>query len=406
MPDCRHRLLPYVVIAASLVLVAAGCSKEANKSGGAGGPVPVSTLTASMRAVPLLLESVGRAEGSREVEIRARVSGILEKQTYSEGGTVKRGAVLFNIDPAPYEIALAHARAALAQQEATAKQARRESERLVGLAKQNAVSRRVADDALSALDSAQAGLLAAQADVREAELNLSYTKVIAPIAGVAGRSLHSEGSLVTAGTDSGLLTTLTQSDPLWVRFAMSDAEYAALRDASAGESNDEGSAALRATGSQSNRSSSLSVQLLHKDGKPYPTAGRINFAGSEIDTQLGTIQLRAEFPNPDLGILPGEYLRVRMSVGSVPAIVVPQTAVLQSPRGAYVWIINDKQQAEQRIVQPGAWIGGDWQIRAGLAEGDTIIVDNLLKLKPGAAVQAQSTQAQSTQATGTQPAQP
>jgi membrane fusion protein (multidrug efflux system) len=348
--------------------------------------VAVSTLQARQRPVPLVFDAVSRTEGSREVEVRARVSGILDKQTYSEGTMVKRGEVLFHIDPAPFEIALAHARAALAEQQAASMQARRNADRLATLVAQKAVSRSVADDALSALDSAQAAVLAAQANVREAELNLSYTKVTASIGGIAGRALHSEGSLVTAGTDSSLLTTVTQSDPLWVRFAVSDDEFAALRAATREAVQNGGTATPQARASGS---AALTIELLQKNGEPYPHRGRVNFAGSEVDTRLGTIQLRAEFPNPDLGILPGEYLRVRLSGGAQAAMVVPQTAVLQGPQGPYVWIVNDKDQAEQRRVQTGAWIGADWQIRSGLAEGDAVIVDNLLKLKSGQAVQAQ-----------------
>jgi len=394
MHDFRTPLLPYVL--AATVALLTGCGKQTQGSGDNKGPVSVSTLTATKQMVPLLIESVGRAEGSREIEIRARVSGILEKQTYSEGSTVKRGDVLFHIDPAPFEIALAHAKAALAQQQATAKQAKRDSERLSALAAQNAVSRRQADDASSALDNANAGLLAAKANVREAELNLSYTRVTAPIGGIAGRSVHSEGSLVTAGTDSGLLTTVVQNDPLWVRFAMSQAEFAVLRDA--GSASAEGDQASPPAPDSKAANQALTVQLLRQDGKPYPDPGRLNFSASEIDTQLGTIQLRAQFPNPNLGILPGEYLRVRLSVGAQPAIVVPQAAVQQSPKGPFVWIVNDKQQAEQRIVQTGAWVGSDWQVRSGLNEGDRVIIDNLLKVKAGTVVAPQPAQ-QASQAT-------
>jgi len=385
MHDFGRPTTLYVFVAAMALL--AGCGKQSQQNNDGDGPVPVSTLTASKRTVPLLIESVGRAEGSRQIEIRARVSGILEKQTYSEGSTVKHGDVLFHIDPAPFEITLAHAKAALAQQDATVKQAQRDSVRLSALAAQNAVSRRQADDALSALDNAKAGLLAAQANVREAELNLSYTKVTAPIGGIAGRSVHSEGSLVTAGTDSGLLTTVVQSDPLWVRFAMSESEYAALRDAR-GSEDEQRPAAARVP---KDPGKALTVQLLLRDGKPFANPGRVNFAASEIDTQLGTIQLRAEFPNPSLDILPGEYVRVRLSIGAQPAIVVPQVAVQQSPKGAFVWVVNDKHQAEQRIVQTGAWVGSDWQVRAGLNEGDQVIVDNLLRVKAGSSVKVQST---------------
>ncbi len=373
-------------LSALTTLSACGGKKEEQKQGE---PVSVATLTAAPRDIPLTVELVGRTEGSREVEVRARVSGILEKRTYAEGSSVKRGEVLFVIDPAPYEIALAHARAALAEQQAAVQQAQRNADRLEALAKQNAVSRRVGDDALSTLDSAKAALLAAQANVKEAELNLSYTQVTASIGGIAGRALHSEGSLVTAATDSSLLTSVTQSDPLWVRFAVSDTEYAALHDAAARAADDGQTQGGKRTAPTS---SALAVTLLRRNGEPYPTQGQLNFTGSQIDRQLGTVELRAEFPNPGLSILPGEYLRVRLFGGAQSAIAVPQTAVLQNQKGPFVWIVNDKQQAEQRVVQTGAWIGSDWQIRSGLKEGDTVIVDNLQRLKPGQAVQAHAAQ--------------
>lgn len=382
------------------LLTVTGCSDKPAQQDNSQ-PIPVSTVQVKQQQVPLVFEMVGRTEGSKEVEIRARVSGILDKKVYSEGTTVRQGQVLFNIDPAPFEIALAHARASLAEQQATSLQAKRNSDRLSGLSQQNAVSKRVSDDALSAFESANAALLAAQANVNEAQLNLSYTKVTAPIAGIAGRSVRSEGSLVTAGGESSLLTTVTQSDPLWVRFAVSDGEYSALREAGGGAAQTD----KKDSGNDSNAGAreTLTVELLQKNGEPYPVRGQVNFAGSQIDTQLGTIQLRAEFPNAGLAILPGVFLRVRLSGGLQPAVIVPQTAVLQSPKGPYVWIVNDQQQSEQRIVQTGAWIGADWQITSGLADGDVVIVDNLLKLKQGQAVQLQNASAAVRSGTVTSP---
>lgn len=355
-----------------LALLAAGCDGGNDEDVAAGDRLPVTTLQLETKSLPLVLEIVGRTEGSKEVELRARVSGILQQQVYAEGTAVKAGAVLFSIDPAPFEIALAHARAALAQEQARNQQAKRTAQRLKTLAAQNAASQRESDDALSAVEASDAAILAAQANVREAQLNLSYTEVAAPIGGIAGRALHSQGSLVSAGTESSLLTTVTQTDPVWVRFALSASEYEALRARA-------GTAAPGA----------LSVVLLRKDGTAYPMRGHVNFAGSSVDTELGTVQLRAEFPNPDLTLLPGEYLRVRLSGGAQPGVAVPQTAVLQGEKGPFVWIVNTDNQAEQRVVQTGAWIGDEWQILAGLAEGDTIILDNLLKLQPGAAVNPQ-----------------
>jgi len=351
-----------------------GCGGGESPNAAAGAALPVTTVEVAPKAVPLVIESVGRTEGSKEVEVRARVTGILERQTYNEGETVKAGQVLFRIEEAPFEIELQHARAALAQEQARNEQAKRNADRLSGLAKQNAVSRRVADDARSELDSSAAALLAAQANVREAELNLSYTKVVAPIGGITGRALRSEGSLLNAGTDSSLLTTLTQADPMWVRFALSETEYASLRAA------DNASPA------------SMSVAVLNRNGEIRAAGGKLNFAASTIDRSLGTVQLRAEFPNARLAILPGEYVRVRLSGGSREAITVPQVAVLQGSDGPFVWVIDDGK-AQQRKVKTGAWIGAEWEIGEGLHAGDSVIVDQLLKLRADQQVQRRTMEA-------------
>src|SRR6185436_16170081 len=187
---------------------------------------------------------------------------------------------------APFEIALAQAKAAADQAEATNDQARREADRVSGLLASSAVSKRVAEEASTAYRSATASLAAARAAVREAELNLSYTSVAAPISGVTGRALHSEGSLVTANTDSSLLTTMSQTHPVWVRFALSEAEHVNLRKAGEDRSD---------------------IGLVLANGETYGQRGHLNFAASTVDQNLGTVQLRAEFPNPQLQILPGQF---------------------------------------------------------------------------------------------------
>jgi membrane fusion protein, multidrug efflux system len=350
----------------------AACGKDASQSTGA--PLPVATRQVQIQAVPFSVETVGRTEGSKEVELRARVSGILERRVYEEGSVVKAGAVLFRIDPVPFQIALDQARAALAEEQARNAQARRNAERIKELMAQNLVSRNDADSAISAMEASDAAMLRAQANVRQAELNLSYTSVTAPIGGIAGRALHSDGSLVTAGTESGLLTTVTQAQPIWARFALSTREFDALR------------AATEST-------TTLAVELVLRDGSAYPHTGRVNFAGSTVDASLGTVQLRAEFPNPDLALLPGEYVRVRVTGGAQNAVTVPQTAVLQGQKGPFVWIVNADGQAEQRIVKTGAWLDEEWRIDEGLQAGETVILDNLLKLRQGQVVNAQSPQA-------------
>ena len=372
MPAMSAARLGLVALCASGISLLAACGGGDTPAAAGGAPLTVTTVEVATKSLPLVIETVGRAEGSKEVEVRARVTGILEKQTYNEGERVKAGQVLFRIEASPFEIALQHARAALAQEQARQLQAKRTAERLNGLAEQNAVSRRVADDAQSELDSASAALLAAQANVREAELNLSYTKVVAPIDGISGRALRSEGSLLNAGTDSSLLTTLSQVDPMWVRFALSESEYTALRNV------------------ENVKPASLNVAVLDKNGTTRVERGKLNFAASTIDESLGTVQLRAEFPNKQLTMLPGEYVRVRLSGGARDAITVPQKAVLQSAQGPFVWVVTGEGKAQQRKVKTGAWVGTDWEIAEGLQVGDAVIVDNLLKLRAEQKVQAQA----------------
>lgn len=369
----RLRYAPAALLLSAAVFLAS-CGKTDSQSTNA--PLPVTTLQLQAKSAPLVIDTVGRTEGSKEVELRARVSGILQKRVYAEGMAVKAGAVLFTIEPEPFEIALEHARAALAEERARNAQARRNAGRLKELLAQNLVSRNDADTAISALEASDASMLAAQAKVREAELNLSYTKVAAPIGGITGRALHSEGSLVTAGTASSLLTTVIQANPIWARFALSAGEYEALR-----------------TATRDAKDVTLSVELLRQNGAAYPQRGHVNFAGSVIDTNLGTVQLRAEFPNTDLSMLPGEYVRVRLSGGVQPMLSVPQVAVLQGAKGPFVWTVNADGNAEQRNIKTGAWSGDEWRVLDGLREGDVVIVDNVLKLRSGQAVKAQPAQA-------------
>ena len=379
----RFTLASAAIGSFSLLLACmAGCSPPADaQPGGGGGPpqaMPVAVVAARLSSVPVLLEAVGRAEGSKEVEVRARVTGLIEQQRYREGDRVKADAPLFVIERAPFEIALAQARAALAQEQARLEQARREAKRLAPLAEQRAISQREFDDATSTLSLVEASVAAAQAQVRQAQLNLSYTRVGAPIAGLTGRAEKSQGSLVSP-TD-GLLTRVTQTDPIWVRFSFSESELARLRSGKAG-----------------------AVKLLSAEGQPLGTSGKLNFEGSTVDPQLGTVQLRAEFANPDLAILPGQFVRAQVNAGDERAYVVPQAAVINGERGKAVWTIKDGK-ALPAPVEVGAWVGNGWAVRKGLSEGDTVIVDNLLKLRPGAPVAPHAASAPPAAAAGSAPA--
>jgi membrane fusion protein, multidrug efflux system len=361
----------FVCAAAAAVLVAlAGCGQKSDSQAPGGGAhaaggqmpaMPVGTRTVSQTAVPVLIEAVGQAEGSKEVEVRARVNGIVERQLYREGDRVKAGAPLFQIERAPFEIALAQARASLASEQARTEQARREAARLKPLAEIQAIPQREADDAASNLRLAEAAQAVAVARVRDAELNLSYTHVTAPIGGITGRAEKSSGSLV--GPTDSLLTRLSQTDPIWVRFSFSEDELNQLRGGRAG-----------------------SVRMLGPDGKPKGVAGKLNFTGSTVDPRLGTVQLRAEFPNADLAVLPGQFVRAQLQAGEQKAWLVPQAAVFASEQGKIVWTVQGGK-AVPAPVQVGGWVGADWAIRSGLKDGDQVIVDNLLKLRPGAPVQ-------------------
>ncbi len=366
----NRRLAALLAVAGTAILLAACGPGGQGGQGAAPAPtpaaaLPVAMLQATKQRLPVLIEAVGQAEGSREVEIRARVSGIVQKRLYQEGDTVRAGAVLFQIDRAPFEIALAQTRAALEQERAKNEQSRRESTRLKQLASEKAISQKEYDDATSTLKQSDATLMSAEARVREAELNLSYTAVTAPIGGVSGRAQRSEGSLVTAGTDSALLTTLSQSDPIWVRFSFSEAEYALLRSSP----------------------KKAEVRLIRPDRSVLAANGRLNFTASTMDARLGTVQLRAEFSNPGLALLPGQFARAQVLTGERDAFLVPQTAVLQNDQGRFVWTVGAEGKAAARPVETANWSGKDWVVLKGLADGDKVIVDNLLRIRPGMAVQ-------------------
>ena len=363
-----------IVTATTLLMACSDGGKAAANGGapGAAGQAPkalsVSVVSAQPTRVPMSLEAVAQAEGAREVEVRARVSGILLKRNYIEGSAVRAGQALFQIERAPYEIALAQARAQLAEQQARAQQAAREAARLTGLVSDRAISQKEFDDATASSAIAKANVGAAEAAVRQAQLNLSYTAVTAPVAGVSGRALHSEGALVSPGAD-GLLASIVQLDPIWVRFSIAESDVAKL-----------GITTL-APGSIRH------VEAILPDGSTYASKGKLNFTASRVDPALGTIEMRAEFANPDGRILPGQFLRARLVAGDRDNVfLVPQAAVMQTDQGRVVMLANDKNMVEPRPVTAGEWSGKDWVITGGLKAGDRVIVDNLLKLRPGAPV--------------------
>jgi membrane fusion protein (multidrug efflux system) len=365
------RQLPFIAVAALLLL--SGCGKKdatAQAQGAAPPPMPVTVVKVSQQKLPVSLEAVGQAEGSREVEIRARVNGILEKRLFQEGSAVAPGQMLFEIDAAPYELAVQQARAALQQERVKRELAESEARRLAPLAEEKAISQRELDQANAAARTATAAIAAAEANLKQAELNLSYTRITAPIGGVTGRALRSEGSLINANTESSLLTTMTQVNPVWVRFSLAENDYERLRG----------------------NEKRARVQIVGEDNTVVADNGKLNFTGSTVDTKIGAVQLRAEFANPGNRWMPGAFAKVRILAGEQPGMLVPQVAILQDAQSRIVMTVGPENKVTPKQVQTSGWIGADTVITSGLAEGDVVIVDNLVKLRPGVVVQPKGPQ--------------
>jgi membrane fusion protein (multidrug efflux system) len=345
------------------------CSKEDQSQSAAPQsmpPMPVSVMSVSPTSIPISVESVAQTEGAKEVEIRPRVGGILIKKLFEEGAPIKKGQAMFLIDPIPFQIALSQANAQLAQQKAQVVQASRESARLVKLLEMQSISQREADNATSDYAMASAGLIQYEAKVREAKLNLSYTKVTSPISGIAGRFAFSEGALVNANTS--LLTTVSQMSPIWVRFSVSDTDLAIL-------------------GGHLSEDNVKPIELTMQNGEVYAEKGKLNFAASTINPQLGTQQLRATFNNKDKRLMPGQFVRVHLSTGNQDGVfTIPQAAVQSGELGKYVYVVDENDVVVAKPITVGDWVGKDWVVNSGLVEGDQVIVDNLIKLRPGAKV--------------------
>lgn len=354
------------------VAILASCGKKEQAGAMQGGmpAMPVSVIAMQPSDVPVTAEAVGQTQGVKEVEVRPRVGGIVLKKLFEEGATIKAGQAMFMIDPSPFKLAVAEAQAQVAQYQARIVQTQREAERLKGLLATQSISQREYDNATSDSAMASASLMQAQAALKQAQLNLSYTTVTAPTDGTAGRFLFSEGALVDANTS--LLTTIVQLQPIWVRFSFSDAELAKM-------------------GGRLDANHVQALNLLMPDGSEYNETGRLNFAASAIDPAYGTQQLRAEFPNAQRTLLPGQFTRVRVTTGTQKGVyLVPQTAVLTGEQGKFVLVADKnaegKTVAGVRPVEVGSWQGQNWVILHGLNAGDKVIVDNLIKLRPGAEV--------------------
>lgn len=360
-----------LVLLLPLLLVA--CQPSQGPAAATPPPPEVAVTEAQPKSVSLTYEFVGQTAGSREVEVRARVTGILLKRNYEEGALVRQGQSLFTIDPEPFKAALARAQAELAAAEARLGQAQRNSARLKPLFEAKAVSRKDYDDAVSLEEVAAADVKSAKARLTEARLNLEYTRVEAPISGIASRALPSEGSLVSG--PNVLLTTVTQIDPIYVNFGISGNEQLRLkREVEAGR------LSLPRDGKFE-----VSVQL--SDDTTYDRTGKLGFTDVRVNTTTGTSDARATLPNPDRLLQPGQFVRVRLTGASRPNVIsVPQRAVLEGQKGKFVYVVNGDGKTEARPIEVGDWMGDAWLVNAGLSGGERIIVDGVMKIAPGAPV--------------------
>jgi membrane fusion protein (multidrug efflux system) len=356
-------------LAAGLLLAA--CGKQAPPAPPA---VDVAVLAVTPQPAVVTEDYVAQTEAVNTVEIRPRVGGVLEKQVPIEGERLKTGELLFVIDQQPYIAALSQAKAALAQSEAALVQSRRDLERAKSLSEIDAVSQQELDAAVAKNEANQASVDAGRATVRTAELNLGYTTITSPIDGTMGRAQLRLGGLVTANTT--LLTTVYQTDKIYVNFSISEQRMLSLQ---------------RQLGRAPNQDSATAppFRIFLADSSEYKQAARLNFIDPAVDTRTGTLALRLEVDNPEHLLHAGQFARVQVAAAQIAdAIVLPQRAVQELQGKTYVWIVDAEHKAQQRDVQMGPRIGNGWQVQQGLKPGETVIVDGVQRLKPGAPVNA------------------
>lgn len=353
-------------------LLLAGCSQSEEQA--APQEVPVRVVTVTEQTVPNVIELPGRVEPVRTAEVRARVTGIVQERLYQEGTDVREGQPLFRIDPRELRASYNQTQAALTRARATAANARAVVERYRPLVAEDAISGQEYDAAVAAAREAEANVAQIRAQLDAASLQLGYTTVRAPIAGRAGRAQITEGALVSQA-DGTLLTTIEQISPVYVSFAQAASEVLRLRRAIAAGEID------------LDENDQVEVRLTFSDGTAYPVPGYIDFVAFSVDQETGTVELRAEFPNPERLLLPGEFVRAQIYAGEVQnGLTVPQRAVSLTEEGGTVFVVNGEGQATVRQVTLGAMVNGNWIVESGLKAGDRVIVSNLQKIRPGAPV--------------------
>lgn len=366
----------YPLLTAVLIFGLVACgqtdkSSSLSQSTSAMPPPPVTLQTVVLEPATIYRDYAGRLRGSREVEVRARVGGILIERLYNEGQTLKKGTPLFRIDPKPFEITLDQRKAELATAKATLNQSEREWRRISGLFEQKVASESNRDQALSVYELAKAQLQGANARLAEAKLNLEYTVVKAPIAGVVGLETLSEGSLITVGA---LLTTIIQKNPVQVRFSIPEKDAQLYRELVANQS------ITPLTGIKP-------ITLWLSDGQGYAHPGEVNFTDSVIDPRTGTVSVRAVFPNPDMQLIPGQFVRIRLIVAEIKqAVKLPSSAIGEGSSSPQVYLMNPDLTVALRPVKLGPIMDGKQIILEGLATGDKVVINGQSGLREGMTV--------------------
>ena len=371
----------YWVMVVMGALILAGCGEKTAPP--AARVIDVTAVTLAARDTPVVFEFVGQTQSSREVEIRARVDGFLERRIYTEGNLVQEGQTLFLMDTKPFEASLQQARGEMAQQQAKLQVAEANLARVKPLADQNAVSKKDLDDAIGNAQTARAAVLTSQGNIRQAELNLGYATIKSPLTGLSSFAKVQDGAYVSA--QNNLLTTVAQLDPIWVNFSISENESLGYREQVA-------KGLLRLP-----KNNEMDIEIILANGTAFPNKGRISFADPSFSRETGTFLVRATLANKKGVLRPGQFVRVHVLGATRPdAILVPQRAVQQGAKSHFVWVVNKDSKAEQRAVVVGEWSGDDWVIASGLVVGEQVVVDGAIRVATGATLKVSPYKAEST----------
>ena len=368
-PSSRKTVLGLLI---SSVLIA-GCKSDAETAPSAPPPAAVSVVTLTAQDVTLTRELPGRANPSLIAEVRPQVSGIIEKRLFEEGGQVKAGQPLYQLDDSTYRADHASARAALERAEATLKQAELNARRSAELVKIDAVSRQEDENAAAALAQAKADVGVARAAVERNKVVLGYARITAPISGQVGKSAVTQGALVTANQPNPLVL-VQRLDPMYVDLTQSSSELLQLRQE-------------LAAGTMS-KTDKMPVEILLEDGTRYSHKGKLDFADVTVDPGTGSFLVRVTVPNPDNILLPGMYVRAVVGAGvRENGVLVPQQGIARDPKGnTTAMVVGKDNKVEVREVKVNRTVGDKWLVDSGLAVGDRVIVEGLQKIRPGAPV--------------------